>query len=140
MRSSSGVCSKFFFFLHILLRLYAEKILHANLPKSSTLSAILLKEGEVGLRLRRSSLKSPELIVTPPEFPTPPSVPQLRLSSQEIYVVCSVLNTADYCQDTTRQLQDKLVELLEPELAKRVDLNEEQDAYHELISTSIAVS
>ncbi|EDQ87874.1 uncharacterized protein MONBRDRAFT_26906 [Monosiga brevicollis MX1] len=84
---------------------YTEQILKANMPKASSLAQLLLKEAE------------------------------LRLSKQEIYLVCSLLNTADYCQDTTRQLEEKLEEKLDEPFKEKLDLKEEQDAFYELIGT-----
>eukprot|EP00052_Salpingoeca_macrocollata_P024764 m.223021 g.223021 ORF g.223021 m.223021 type:complete len:878 (+) comp22314_c4_seq5:1676-4309(+) len=89
------------------LKAYAQRVLTANIPKSSTLSSILYKDTEV------------------------------RLSTEELFIVCCILNTAEYCLETTRQLQDKLQEKVEADRANDVDLNDEQDLFHEVISNCI---
>lgn len=48
--------------------------------------------------------------------------------------VCSVILTADYCLETTQQLEKKLKERIEPSLGPRVDLNPELDIFNELIN------
>lgn len=90
------------------LGLYAKRILMANLPKSSTLAATLLKDvGNNG---------------------------DIKLTTDEQYTACCMLNTAEYCLDTTDQLEGKLKQKLGDE---KVDMMGEQDAYHEVITNCI---
>lgn len=51
--------------------------------------------------------------------------------------VCSVIITADYCLETTQQLEKKLKERIDPTLVSRVDLKLELDMFSELIKTCI---
>ncbi|EGD75791.1 hypothetical protein PTSG_07909 [Salpingoeca rosetta] len=91
------------------LREYADRILLANLPKSTSLATLLVKEAE------------------------------LKLSMEEVYLVCSILNTADYCLQTTEQLEAKMKEKLDAPFNEQVNLTEEQDKFNEVITTCIQV-
>jgi hypothetical protein len=86
------------------LATYAQKILMDNIPKYAQLAQILLKDGD------------------------------LKLSSAEQYTACCILNTAEYCLDTTAQLEGRLKQKIGEDL---VDLIEEQDTYHEVITNCI---
>ncbi|XP_054723546.1 vacuolar protein sorting-associated protein 53 homolog [Uloborus diversus] len=89
------------------LREYAHKVLQNSLPKgsntpsSANLIQSLLKEGEV-----------------------------TKFSPAEQIRVCSILTTADYCLETTLQLEGKLKEKVDPTLASQVNLVSEQDIFH----------
>eukprot|EP00041_Stephanoeca_diplocostata_P000373 m.14441 g.14441 ORF g.14441 m.14441 type:complete len:903 (-) comp10450_c0_seq1:269-2977(-) len=89
------------------LRVYCTRVLAGSLPKSSSLATVILKDGDV------------------------------KLTPEEQYVTCCLLNTAEYCLETTSQLESKLKEKVAPEQRDKVDLNEEQDAFHEVISNAI---
>lgn len=98
---------------------YAARVLQGSLPKAGGGSSgpaagliqnfqSLLKEGE-----------SPRL--TPPE----------------LCRICGVLSTAEYCQETTQQLEGKLKEKIEPGLASQIDLSAEQDMFNGVINNCI---
>jgi hypothetical protein len=53
--------------------------------------------------------------------------------------VCSILNTADYCQNTTTQLEEKFSEKLAAQYQDKVDMKEEQDAFNDIITTCTQV-
>ncbi|KAK3774031.1 hypothetical protein RRG08_030113 [Elysia crispata] len=103
------------------LKEYAHRILLSNLPKLSkepsssgglgSASGIIqnfLKEGEVS-----------------------------KLSEDEQCRVCSLLCTAEYCMETTQQLEEKLREKVDAQLRLAVDLSAEQDMFHTVISSCI---
>lgn len=96
------------------LREYANRVLQSSLPKvgnassSANLIQSLLKEGEV-----------------------------TRFSPAEQIRICSILTTADYCLETTLQLESKLKEKVDPSLANQVNLVAEQDVFHNVISHCI---
>ncbi|XP_035224541.1 vacuolar protein sorting-associated protein 53 homolog isoform X2 [Stegodyphus dumicola] len=79
-----------------------------NAPSSANLIQSLLKEGEV-----------------------------TRFSPAEQIHICSILTTADYCLETTLQLEGKLKEKVDPTLANQVNLVAEQDVFHNVISNCI---
>ena len=43
---------------------------------------------------------------------------------------CSILCTAEYCMETSQQLEDKLKEKVDTELVDKINLSAEQDMYH----------
>ncbi|XP_071493403.1 vacuolar protein sorting-associated protein 53 homolog [Diadema antillarum] len=103
------------------LREYASRLLTNNLPKSQTTTpagglniSALLKEG-----LKESSSDVP------------------KFTAEEQYLVCSILCTAEYCLDTTQQLEEKLKEKINPSMADRIDLNGEMDVFHNVISNCV---
>ncbi|XP_047142430.1 vacuolar protein sorting-associated protein 53 homolog isoform X1 [Hydra vulgaris] len=87
---------------------YANKLLMANLPKVEGSSLVsILKDTEV------------------------------KFNEDEKRLICCALTTAEYCQETTVQLQEKLKEKVDKELVDNIDLNAEQDAFHNVISCAI---
>lgn len=58
-------------------------------------------------------------------------------SKIELSQVCSVILTADYCLETTQQLEKKLKERIDPSLSDRIDLKPELDIFNELINGCI---
>lgn len=52
-----------------------------------------------------------------------------RLNRQEILQAFSVLNTADYCAETTSQLEERLKQKIHPEFADRVSLENERELF-----------
>ncbi|KAG8300721.1 Vacuolar protein sorting-associated protein 53 [Homalodisca vitripennis] len=48
-----------------------------------------------------------------------------------------ILTTAEYCLETTQQLEEKLKEKVEPSLADKINLSQEQDIFHSVISNCI---
>ncbi|XP_071037420.1 vacuolar protein sorting-associated protein 53 homolog isoform X2 [Parasteatoda tepidariorum] len=96
------------------LREYAQRVLQNSLPKvgnvttSTNLIQSLLKEGEI-----------------------------TKFSPAEQIKVCSILTTADYCLETTLQLESKLKEKVDPTLANQINLVSEQDVFHNVISNCI---
>ena len=61
----------------------------------------------------------------------------IKLTPEEQYVACCILNTAEYCLDTTTQLEEKLKQKVNMLKEDDVDLNEEQDSFHKVISNAI---
>jgi len=54
-------------------------------------------------------------------------------------MVCSILTTADYCLETTQQLEDKLKEKVDTSLAREIDLSQERTAFTLVISNCIGI-
>lgn len=52
-----------------------------------------------------------------------------RLNQQEILAACTVLNTADYCAETTAQLEERLKRKIHEDLADKVSLEAEKDLF-----------
>lgn len=53
-----------------------------------------------------------------------------KFTEEEQCRACSILCTAEYCMETTQQLESKLKEKVDPPLAAQIDLNTEQDLFH----------
>ncbi|KAL1502584.1 hypothetical protein ABEB36_007707 [Hypothenemus hampei] len=111
---------------------YAEKLLQNNLPKIEgqslgtsvqNFTKDLQKISTSGLIQNFSSLLK-EGEVT-------------RFTKEDQSKICCILTTAEYCLETTQQLQDKLKEKIEPQLTEQIDLSKEQDQFHKVISNCI---
>ncbi|KAL3858283.1 hypothetical protein ACJMK2_012931 [Sinanodonta woodiana] len=100
------------------LKEYAVRILMNNLPKLSGQSS----SSSAATSLIQSILKEGEVI---------------KLIEEEQCRICSILCTAEYCMETTQQLEEKLKEKVDPDLSTQIDLNAEQDIFHNVISNCI---
>nr|SVE75633.1 EOG090X02G1 [Daphnia hispanica] len=52
-----------------------------------------------------------------------------KYNKDDIARICTILTTAEYCLETTQQLEGKLKEKVQPALADKVDLGPEQDLF-----------
>jgi len=59
----------------------------------------------------------------------------VKLTEDEQCQTCSILCTAEYCMETTQQLEDKLKEKVDKELVEKIDLRAEQDVFHKSVSS-----
>ncbi|CAE1299826.1 VPS53 [Acanthosepion pharaonis] len=101
------------------LKEYAHRVLLSNLPKMSCQTSHL----SAASGLIQSILKEGEVA---------------KFTEEEQCRACSILCTAEYCMETTQQLESKLKEKVDPPLAAQIDLNTEQDLFHNVISNCIA--
>lgn len=60
-----------------------------------------------------------------------------RFNEDEIVRLCCTLTTAEYCLETVQQLEDKLKEKIDKNFVENVDLADEKDIYHGIISNCI---
>ncbi|KAK3083798.1 hypothetical protein FSP39_003324, partial [Pinctada imbricata] len=100
------------------LRDYANRVLLGNLPKASSQSSGISSASG----LIQSILKEGEVT---------------KFTEEEQCRICSILCTAEYCMETSQQLEEKLKEKVDPDLAGQIDLNSEQDTFHNVISNCI---
>lgn len=49
--------------------------------------------------------------------------------SNDVMFPCRILTTAEYCLETTQQLEGKLKEKIQPSLIDKIDLGSEQDHF-----------
>jgi hypothetical protein len=95
------------------LREYSSKILSPSLPKVTSSSS----GTKLTLTLRKET------------------TPDNSLSREDLATTCVLLCTADYCLDTTSQLETKLKEKIDSSLVGKVDFSQEQENFHSLISS-----
>ncbi|ESO97342.1 hypothetical protein LOTGIDRAFT_214182 [Lottia gigantea] len=60
-----------------------------------------------------------------------------KLTEEEQCRICSILCTAEYCMETTQQLEEKLKEKVDESLVKNIDLGNQLDIFHNVISNCI---
>lgn len=64
---------------------------------------------------------------------------QPRYTRDEIIRLCCILTTAEYCLETVDQLEAKLKEKCSAEYCDKIDLSDEKDMFHRIISHCIAL-
>ncbi|KAL4223807.1 Vacuolar protein sorting-associated protein 53 [Mactra antiquata] len=102
------------------LKEYSVRILLNNLPKLSNQSSnVTSASGLIQSILREGEIS--------------------KLTEEEQCRICSILCTAEYCMETAQQLEEKLREKVDKELATKIDMNSEQDMFHNVISSCIAL-
>lgn len=114
------------------LREYAFKVLQNNLPKLGSVTNSLttsvtnitrdLRDLSTAAGLIQNFLKEGD---------------STRFNKQEQARICCVLTTAEYCLDTTQQLEKTLKEKIDPSLSENIKLSQEQDIFHSVISNCI---
>jgi hypothetical protein len=60
-----------------------------------------------------------------------------RYTKDERILICKILTTAEYCLETVQQLEEKLKEKIDPSFAENIDLSDEKDVFHRVISHCI---
>lgn len=115
------------------LREYAAKVLESKVPKVTSV------QPSIGTNL---SFLTKDLQNLPTaagqvihNFLKEGDVP--RYTKDEVIRICCIMTTAEYCLETVQQLEDKLKEKIEPTYKDNVDLSEEKDIFHRVISNSI---
>ncbi|XP_014210535.1 vacuolar protein sorting-associated protein 53 homolog [Copidosoma floridanum] len=114
------------------LREYAMKILQNNLPKiggvsiGSSVSSITREFRDLStsgfIQNFQSFLKEGE---------------SSRFNKEEQARICCILTTAEYCLETTQQLEEKLRLKTDKIYADKINLSQEQDIFHGVISNCI---
>uniref|UniRef100_A0A1B6BWF3 Vacuolar protein sorting-associated protein 53 homolog n=1 Tax=Clastoptera arizonana TaxID=38151 RepID=A0A1B6BWF3_9HEMI len=112
------------------LKEYASKVLQANLPKIYSGSGSL-SVTNITKDLRDLSSAAGIIQNFLREGDT------ARFTKLEIGKICCILTTAEYCLETTQQLEVKLKEKIDPTLKDKINLAQEQDIFHNVMSNSI---
>lgn len=115
------------------LREYASRLLEARVPKIITVQtslgssmSMLTKDlqnlSTAAGQVIHSLLKEGETV---------------RYTRDELVRLCCILATAEYCLDTVDQLEEKLRQKIDPPLGEQIDMGDEKDVFHRLISNCI---
>lgn len=123
---------------HKYLREYAHRVLQSNLPRVGALSSIVslsttitnaantpggvLSAASSAAGLLQSFLKEGEAKI---------------FTKSELCQVCNILLTANYCLETTQQLEKKLQEKVEQTLVDKINMNAELDIFHGFVLSII---
>lgn len=117
------------------LREYASKILENQIPKVNapanatiTSSMSLLKQKDFQ-NLQTAANQVINSFMKEGEIP--------RYTKEERILVCKILTTSEYCLETVQQLEEKLREKIDLSLTENVDLSEEKDIFHRVVSHCI---
>lgn len=113
------------------LKEYALRLLTNNLPK-------LGKQESLGSQLARISKQEPTIASASSLLQSILKEGEMvKLTEEEQCRTCSILCTAEYCMETTQQLEEKLKEKVDRDLVDKIDLRAEQDIFHNVISNCI---
>lgn len=63
----------------------------------------------------------------------------IKMSDDDIDVICLIISTAEHCQEMVEQLAKALANRLEPPLGERVDMSEEEDELRSLVTQCLTV-
>ncbi|XP_043510139.1 vacuolar protein sorting-associated protein 53 homolog isoform X3 [Frieseomelitta varia] len=114
------------------LREYALKILQNNLPKIG---------GGAGIATSMSSIRDFRDLSTSGFIQNFQSFlkegESTRFNKEEQSRICCILTTAEYCLETTQQLEEKLREKTDKCYSEKINLSQEQDIFHNVISNCI---
>ncbi|XP_037030486.1 vacuolar protein sorting-associated protein 53 homolog [Bradysia coprophila] len=115
------------------LREYASKILEFKIPKVTTVhSSLGTSMSMLTKDLQNLSTAAGQVIHSLlKEGET------LRYTKDELVRICCILTTAEYCLETAQQLEEKLKEKVEPIYSEKIDLSNEKDIFHRIISNCI---
>lgn len=117
------------------LREYAIKILENQTPKVSAAanasisnSMSLLKQKDFQ-NLQTAANQVIHSFLKEGEVP--------RYTKDERILICKILTTSEYCLETVQQLEEKLKEKIDPAYADNIDMSEEKDVFHRVMSHCI---
>ncbi|KAG5320644.1 VPS53 protein, partial [Acromyrmex heyeri] len=116
------------------LREYAVKILQNNLPKVGGSAGIGTSMSNITRDLR-DNLSTSGFIQNFQSFLKEGET--ARFSKEEQSRICCILTTAEYCLETTQQLEEKLRGKTDECCSEKINLSQEQDIFHTVISNCI---
>ncbi|KAL9929018.1 LOW QUALITY PROTEIN: vacuolar protein sorting 53 [Glossina fuscipes fuscipes] len=115
------------------LREYASKVLEFSIPKLLTTSTSIGKSMSLLTRdMQNLSTAAGQVIHN---FLKEGDAQ--RFSKGDLIRICCVLTTAEYCLETVQQLEDKLKEKVAAAYVNKIDMSEEKDVFHRIISNCI---
>lgn len=117
------------------LREYAQKVLENQTPKVSaapnatiSTSMSLLKQKDFQ-NLQSAANQVIHSFMKEGEVP--------RYTKEERVLICKILTTSEYCLETVQQLEEKLREKIDPTWLDKIDMSDEKDVFHRVISHCI---
>ncbi|XP_017837908.1 vacuolar protein sorting-associated protein 53 homolog [Drosophila busckii] len=117
------------------LREYAAKVLEGSTPKLVTSSTGSSIGKSVSLLTRDMQNLSTAAGQVFHNFLKEGDVQ--RFQRDDLVRICCVLTTGEYCLETVQQLEDKLKEKVTAPYASKIDMSEEKDVFHRIISNCI---
>lgn len=118
------------------LREYAVKVLENQIPKVTVASSTSTITSSMSL-LKQKDFQNLQTAANQVihSFLKEGEVP--RYTKEERILICKVLTTAEYCLETVQQLEEKLKEKIESTYVENIDLSDEKDVFHRVISHCI---
>lgn len=115
------------------LREYALKVLEIRIPKITTNQPSIQSSMSLLTKdLQSLSTAAGQVIHN---FLKEGEAP--RYTADEVIRICSIMTTGEYCLETVEQLEAKLKEKVETDYKDKIDLSEEKDIFHRVISNCI---
>ncbi|GBG82677.1 hypothetical protein CBR_g35042 [Chara braunii] len=64
---------------------------------------------------------------------------QVRVSEKDEKVICYIINTAEYCHETTGKLAESIAKVIDPQFAERIDMQEEEEEFTGVITRALSI-
>ncbi|XP_027198394.2 vacuolar protein sorting 53 [Dermatophagoides pteronyssinus] len=129
------------------LREYANKILQNQIPRvgsttlsslSNTISNTTASSGGGGSSNVFSSAASSSLSAAGGLIQIfLKDLDNKSYTNEEIRQICSIILTANYCLETTRQLEKKIQEKIDSKFLDKINMNNELDIFHGIVSNCL---
>jgi hypothetical protein len=68
-----------------------------------------------------------------------PTLPTTQINDEAVQYITLVLNTADYCNTTIGQLEERLIELVDEKYKQKISFEKSKDSFLKLISLSLNI-
>ena len=117
------------------LREYAMKVLENQTPRVSAASNASISNSMSLLKQKDFQHLQTAANQVIQSFYKEGEVP--RYTKEERILICKILTTSEYCLETVQQLEEKLKEKIDPTYAENIDMAEEKDVFHRVISHCI---
>jgi len=62
---------------------------------------------------------------------------QIRTSDRDERMICYIVNTAEYCHQTSGELAENVAKMINPHFADKVDMSEVQDEFSAVITRAL---
>ncbi|WVZ67748.1 hypothetical protein U9M48_016788 [Paspalum notatum var. saurae] len=62
---------------------------------------------------------------------------QIRISDRDERMICYIVNTAEYCHQTSGELAENVAKMINPQFADKVDMSEVQDEFSAVITKAL---
>jgi len=104
------------------------------------MSAVLLELTKVWAKQLRTYAKTVEARLPPVQQPTDPALPPVcNLDQETQQKVCAVVNTSKYCHETTAQLEDSIIKVIDADVAEHVDLSGVKEEFQGVVTHGMRV-
>mmetsp|Transcript_30917 Transcript_30917/g.66389 ORF Transcript_30917/g.66389 Transcript_30917/m.66389 type:complete len:734 (-) Transcript_30917:392-2593(-) len=104
------------------------------------MSAVLFELVKVWSKHLRAYAKKVDSRLPSIQQPTDLALPPIcNLDQQQQQMVCAVVNTCKYCHETTAQLEESIVKVIDDEYSDKIDLSPVKEEFQAVVTTGMRV-